>query len=77
MLRAGKVDEAVALFRSAVTRYPDCRHAHAGLGWALEQKYKQNRVKDDVRVAVQEFILADETGMNYGGVHFAFEFVRR
>lgn len=70
MLRDGKVDEAVALFRSAVAGYPDCRHAHAGLGYALWQRYQQSQAEDDLRAAVQEFILADEIGMKYGRVHY-------
>lgn len=70
MLRDGKVNEAVALFKTAVADYPDCRHAHAGLGWALRQKYQGSQIEDDLRAAVQEFILADEIGMKYGRVHY-------
>lgn len=70
MLRDGKVNEAVSLFKSTVAAYPNCRHAHAGLGWALEQKYQYDGAGDDLRAAVQEFILADEIGMKYGKVHY-------
>lgn len=72
MLREGKVDEAVALFGSAATEYPDCRHAHAGLGYALWQRYQQSQAEDDLQAAVQEFILADEIGMKYGMVHYTY-----
>jgi len=71
-LRDGKVDEAVALFRSAVANYPDSRHAHAGLGYALWQRYQQSQAEDDLRAAVQKFILADEIGMKYGRVHYTY-----
>jgi len=70
MLRDGKVNEAVALFKTAVGSYPDCRHAHAGLGRALRQKHQDSQAEDDLRAAVQEFILADEIGMKYGRVHY-------
>ena len=70
MLRDGKVNEAVALFKTAVGDYPDCRHAHAGLGRALRQKHQHSQAEDDLRAAVQEFILADEIGMKYGRVHY-------
>ena len=70
MLRDGKVNEAVALFKTAVGDYPDCRHAHAGLGSALRQKHQHSQAEDDLRAAVQEFILADEIGMKYGRVHY-------
>ena len=70
MLRAGKVDKAVTLFESAAAKYPDCRHAHAGLGYALWQRYQQSQAEDDLRAAVQEFILADRVGMKYGTVHY-------
>jgi tetratricopeptide (TPR) repeat protein len=72
MLRDGKVDEAETLFRSAVASYPDCRHAHAGLGYALWQRYQQGRAKDDLHAAVREFILADEIGIKYGRVHYTY-----
>jgi tetratricopeptide (TPR) repeat protein len=72
MLRAGRVDEALALFSPAVARYPHCRHAHAGLGYALWQRYKQSQVENDLRAAVQEFILADGIGMRYGRVHYTY-----
>ncbi len=70
MLRDERVDEAVTLFRSAVANYPDSRHAHAGLGYALWQRYQQSQAKDELQAAVQEFILADEIGMKYGRVHY-------
>ncbi len=70
MLRDGKVNEAVALFKTAVGDYPDSRHAHAGLGRALRQKHQHSQAEDDLRAAVQEFILADEIGMKYGRVHY-------
>jgi len=70
MLRDGKVNEAVTLFKSAVADFPDCRHAHAGLGWALRQKYQDSQAEGDLRAAVQQFILADEIGMRYGRVHY-------
>ena len=70
MLRAGKVDEAVTLFKSAVANYPDSRHAHAGLGYALWQRYQQSQAEDDLRFAMTEFIVADEIGMKYGRVHY-------
>lgn len=72
MLRTGETSEAVTLFRSAVADYPDCRHAHAGLGWALWQKYQNSQAGDDLYTAVQEFILADEIGMKHGRVHYTY-----
>lgn len=72
MLRDGRVDEAVTLFRSAVANYPDSRHVHAGLGYALWQRYQQSQSKDDLQAAVWEFILADEIGMKYGRVHYTY-----
>jgi len=72
MLRDGKVDEAVVLFRSTVANYPDSRHAHAGLGYALWQRYQQSQAENDLRAAVQEFILADEIGIRYGRVHYTY-----
>ncbi len=72
MLRAGEIDEAVKLFNSAVANYPGSRHAHAGLGWALWQKYQESQDEDDLRFAVTEFILADEIGMKYGGVYYTY-----
>ncbi len=73
ILRAGKVDQAVALFRSAVANYPDSRHAHAGLGYALWQRYQQSHAEDDLRAAVQEFVFADEIGIRYGRVHYTYQ----
>lgn len=72
MLRAGKIDEAVALFKSAVADYPDSRHAHAGLGWALWQRHQGSQAEDDLRFAMKEFIRADEIGMRYGRVHYPY-----
>lgn len=72
LLRAGQGGEAVALFNSVVTSYPDCRHAHAGLAYALRQRYEQSQAESDLRAAVNEFIVADEIGMKYGKVHYAY-----
>jgi hypothetical protein len=61
---------AVDLFTQAVSEYPECRHAHAGLGAALWQRHQSTHAKDDLRAAVGEFVQAAEIGMGYGKVRY-------
>lgn len=72
LLADGRVDEAIALFTEAVARYPACRHAHAGLGAALWQRYESTGDLDDLHAAVKEFIRGAEIGMNYGKVRYTY-----
>ena len=70
LLRKGQVEEAVELFTQAVVEYPECRHAHDGLGAALWQRYQSTQAKDNLRSAVGEFVQAAEIGMGYGKVRY-------
>ncbi|MCD4737913.1 MAG: hypothetical protein K8R89_01460, partial [Anaerolineae bacterium] len=70
LLRKGRVEEAVEIFTQAVTEYPQCRHAHAGLGTALWQRYQSAPVESTLRSAVEEFVLAAEIGLGYGKVRY-------
>jgi len=70
LIRQGKTGEALALFRRAAAEFPECRHAHAGLGAALWQQYESSQELNDLRCAVQEFIRAAEIGMSYGKVRY-------
>lgn len=53
-----------------MVEFPECRHAHAGLGAALWQQYERSQQLDDLGVAVQEFIRAADIGMIYGKVRY-------
>lgn len=70
LLRQGKTDEALPLFQRVVAEFPECRHAHAGLGTALWQQYQGSQRFNDLRSAVQEFIRAADIGMSYGRVRY-------
>jgi tetratricopeptide (TPR) repeat protein len=70
LLRQGKTDEALALFRDTVVEFPECRHAHAGLGAALWQQYENSQRLDDLRAAIRQFIDAADIGIRYGKVRY-------
>lgn len=64
------MEEAVELFTQAITAYPECRHAHAGLGAAIWQRYQSTQAEDDLRSAIEEFAQAAEIGMQYGRIRY-------
>ena len=70
LLHRDKTDEALVLFRRTVVEFPECRHAHAGLGAALWQRYESSQQLDDLRAALQQFIRAADIGMSYGKVRY-------
>lgn len=72
-LRAGQIDEAVELLAAAVAKNPESRHTHAGLGAALWQRHGREQLLEDLRAAAQEFLTADEIGIQFGRVHYTYE----
>jgi tetratricopeptide (TPR) repeat protein len=72
LLRDGRVEEAVEFFTQAVAKYPSCRHAHAGLGAALWERYENTQAEGDLRSAIGEFTRAAEIGMKFGKVRYTY-----
>lgn len=72
LLREGNIDAAISLSRSTVVNHPESRHAHAGLGRALWQRYQQSSSEEDLRSAVNEFIAADKIGVKNSKVHYTY-----
>lgn len=70
LLHAGRIDEAIALLEDAVAKYPESRHAHAGLGYALYARYEKTQSKDDMQAFVGKLLDADQIGFTYGRVHY-------
>jgi len=63
LLWQSQVEQALKIFSQAVQAQPDSRHAHAGLGEALWQRYQSTSNADDPHSAVEESIHAAEVGM--------------
>ncbi len=72
LLWENRVEEARDIFTRAVELQPDSRHAHAGLGGALWQRYQSTKKADDLRFAVEEFIHAAQIGIIYGKVRYTY-----
>jgi tetratricopeptide (TPR) repeat protein len=72
LLQQEQIDQALQTFNQAVNRYPESRHAHEGLATTLLQKYKHSQGIEDLRTAVDEFILADRIGLKYGKIHYTY-----
>lgn len=72
LLWQNRVEQAIDIFSQAVELQPDSRHAHAGLGAAVWQRYQSTKNADDLRFAVEEFIHAAQIGMIYGKVRYTY-----
>ncbi len=70
LLRAEKVDEAITPMQATVEKYPESRHVHAGLGYALYTRYEKSKSEDDLRDFVRELLEADKIGLEYGRVPY-------
>lgn len=66
----GNLEWAVAVFSQAVQLYPDSRHAHAGLGGALLERYRRLGRRNDLHTATEEFLRAVEIGMDFEQIHY-------
>ncbi len=73
LLRYRQIEKAIALFGQAIQRFPESRHAHAGLGYALWERYKDNNAEKDLRQAVGEFLRAARIGMKFGKVRYTYQ----
>ncbi len=61
---------ALAVFEDMVRRYPNSRHAHAGLGCTLEHEYHETGAPAALKRAMQHLVRAAEIGMNHGKVRY-------
>lgn len=73
LLRHRRIEGAIALFDQAVQSFPESRHAHAGLGYALWQRYKDSGAEENLRLAVDEFLRAAQIGMKFGKVRYSYQ----
>jgi len=73
LLRHRRIEEAIALFDQAVQSFPESRHAHAGLGYAVWQRYKDSGAEEDLRLAIAEFLRAAQIGMKFGKVRYTYQ----
>jgi tetratricopeptide (TPR) repeat protein len=61
---------ALSIFREAVRRYPNSRHAHAGYGCTMMHEYEHSGSAGDLKQAMQHIVRAAEIGMNHGKVRY-------
>ncbi|MGB9776013.1 MAG: tetratricopeptide repeat protein [Anaerolineae bacterium] len=73
LLRYRRIGDAIALFEQAIQRFPESRHAHAGLGYAMWQRYKDSGAEEDLRLAIDEFLRAARIGMKFGKVRYTYQ----
>lgn len=67
---AGELDAAVALLGRAAQTYPGSRHAHAGLGTALLERYRASGAPRDLSRAAGELLIAHQLGLDNGRVRY-------
>ena len=72
LLRQGQTEQALVLFTQLVHQFPQARHAHAGLGSALWQRYENSKELEDLEAAVREFLKAAQIGMQFGKVRYTY-----
>lgn len=70
-LEAGEVGPAVNLFTRTARAYPGSRHAQAGLGSALWQRYQLSGSQRDLARAAAAFLAAHRIGLDHGRVRYA------
>lgn len=70
LLIDGKTETAIALFKKAVSKYPEGRHVHAGLGRALLYKFRDTKNLAYLSESANEFSTAAEIGMRFGKVRY-------
>jgi len=73
LLHHRRIEEAIALFDQVIQRFPDSRHAHVGLGYAVWQRYKDSGAEEDLRLAIAEFLRAAQIGMKFGKVRYTYQ----